>query len=273
MPSWRRPLMWPRFSSSEPSHQTMWSGFVRRADSSTQFSSGVDTQPPKADAGTSRGEAARARRTGGAEVLLQKKCRTRDGELQYGARCAIPRANSFLAEGLHWVDARGAMRGDVAGQEGRCHEYGGDGAEGGNVDGADVVEEGVHNATNQVGAAETQRQADRREDHAFAQDQTHHAASACTERHSQADFMGALRYGEGHYPVDSEGSEQERHGGEACEKKRREAITGHGFIDDLVHRLYIGERQIGIHGLGDVGDALAQCGWVADSADGDRCLR
>src|SRR5580658_9967974 len=84
MPSWRRPLMWPRFSSSEPSHQTMWSGFVRRADSSTQFSSGVDTQPPKVDAGTARGEAARARRTGGAEVPLRKKCRAGGRELQGG---------------------------------------------------------------------------------------------------------------------------------------------------------------------------------------------
>src|SRR5580658_2947318 len=203
MPSWRRPLMWPRFSSSEPSHQTMWSGFVRRADSSTQFSSGVDTQPPRVDAGTSRGEAARALRTGGAEVPLRKKCRTRDGELQYegighrdtkerATQCRTvvgagfkparrssvshQRAALLLAEGLHRVDARGAMRGDIAGKESGCHEYGGDGAKSGNVDGADVVEQAVHRATDQVCATEAQRQADRREDHAFAQDQTHHAA-------------------------------------------------------------------------------------------------
>jgi hypothetical protein len=34
-------------SASEPSHQTIFDGFVRRADSSTHRSSGVDTEPPK----------------------------------------------------------------------------------------------------------------------------------------------------------------------------------------------------------------------------------
>src|ERR1022692_467550 len=34
------------FSASEPSHQTILAGFVRRAESSTQLSNGVDTLPP-----------------------------------------------------------------------------------------------------------------------------------------------------------------------------------------------------------------------------------
>lgn len=42
------------FSVSDPSHHTIFEGFVKLADSSTHFSSGVDTMPP----GLVRGEAA-----------------------------------------------------------------------------------------------------------------------------------------------------------------------------------------------------------------------
>src|SRR5579862_2053437 len=43
------------FSDCDPSHQTIFDGLVRRADSSTQLSSGVDTLSP----GTAYGDAER----------------------------------------------------------------------------------------------------------------------------------------------------------------------------------------------------------------------
>src|ERR1700730_2211173 len=62
-------------SASDPSHQTIDEGFVKRADSSTQHSSGVDTAPPRISfpRGTLRGPMACTRRYGYSRKLWQGK--------------------------------------------------------------------------------------------------------------------------------------------------------------------------------------------------------
>src|SRR6202030_174950 len=64
-------------SPCEPSHQTILAGFVRRADSSTQLSNGVDTEPPCRLRGEHRPTASQRSGSGGTEALSNKNCRAR----------------------------------------------------------------------------------------------------------------------------------------------------------------------------------------------------
>ena len=52
----------------------------------------------------------------------------------------------------------------------------------------------------------------------------------------------------------------QRHGREAREEHRREAVAGHRLVDELLHRLHVRHRQVGIAGADRGGDALLDGG-------------
>src|SRR6185437_15275612 len=148
------------------------------------------------------------------------------------------------AERLHGIDAGSSMRRNVASQQRRNDEETRHDAKGGRVDRTDVEEERMHAPADKIGTDEAENEANGSEDDSLAQDKANDSTHACTQRHAQADFVRALRDGEGHHTVDAESGEQKRNTSEAAEKKSREPVARHRFLDDLIHRFHAGEGQI-----------------------------
>src|ERR1700722_15310251 len=183
------------------------------------------------------------------------------------------RRSLFVAQGHHGIDLSGAARRDVASEQRGEQKCGGDGANGGGVHRVDLIKERVHQGADEVGAAEAEKQSAQRENYAFAENQAKHLRRAGAEGYAQADFMSALRDSERHDAIDSDAGQQEGNGGKTPKQNSPEAIAGEGFVDNLVHRLDLIERQIGIDGKDDGSDALGHAGGVARGANRDSSLR
>src|SRR5580704_863151 len=169
---------------------------------------------------------------------------------------------SFVSQSDQGIDAGGAARGDVASQQSRGQQYGRNRAKCREVDYCDIVKQAVHRAANQIRTAEAEGQAYKSQGRAFLQNEAEHAALAGAERHAQSDFVRSLCHRKRHHAINAQRCEQECHAGEPSKKKSCEAIPSHGFVLDLIHRLDLGERQIGIHGQDDIRNAFAQVGWI-----------
>src|SRR5580692_6470377 len=94
----------------------------------------------------------------------------------WGAACCAPTRTDawwcasglFGAEGVDWVDRRGAARGDVACEHGGGGQAGGDGDVGERVHRADAEEDGGHEAHEDEGGDEAAGYPDAGEDQAVA---------------------------------------------------------------------------------------------------------
>src|SRR5258708_1086821 len=179
----------------------------------------------------------------------------------------------FVAQGDHWIDLGGSQRRDAARQQSRHQQYGRNRAKCREVDYADIVEQAVHRAANKISTTEAEDQPQKSQDHAFLENEGENAALPRTECHAQPDFMRSLCHGKGHHTVNSQRCKQQCHPGEAPKQKSRKAISGHGFFPDLIHRLDLGERQIGIHRQDNIRNAFTQGGWIDGCSHRDAGFR
>jgi hypothetical protein len=130
---------------------------------------------------------------------------------RYGAIAAdlLSGSKSFLlsAERVHWV-CRGCAAGrQVAGQQSSEEKNQPHYPECGEIHCADAEQHGSHGSAYEVGANQTNDQADAGEQEALFYYMADHAIAAGAESHAQSDLMRALGYGEGHHTVDAYGSE------------------------------------------------------------------
>src|SRR6266478_264701 len=183
------------------------------------------------------------------------------------------RQSLFVAQGHHRVNLSGAARGDVASEQRGEQKYGGDGANNGRIHRVDLIKERFHQAADEVGAAEAEKQSAQREEYAFAENQAKHLRGARAQGYAQADFVSALRDSERHDAIDSDGGQQECNGGKTPKQNSAEAISGERFVDNLVHCLDLIERQIGIDGKDDGSDALGHAGRISRRVNRDSSVR
>src|SRR5436190_251955 len=115
----------------------------------------------------------------------------------------------------------------------------------------------------EVGSAESQGKPCQGKKHPFSQHQKQNLAGTCAESHAQTDFMGLLRHGERHDPVNAYGSQHEGNNGKRSKQGRGKAIACQRFVYQLIHSPYPVQRQVGIHGLNDGGNAVGYARGVA----------
>src|SRR6266404_6504777 len=84
------------------------------------------------------------------------------------------RQSLFVAQGHHRVHLSGAARGDVASEQRGEQKNGGDGANSGGIHRVDLIKERFHQAADEVGAAEAEKQSAQREEYAFAENEAKH---------------------------------------------------------------------------------------------------
>jgi hypothetical protein len=103
--------------------------------------------------------------------LRRRSNRTRNSRAVSNAVGHAVRGCLLLAQSLHWVYKRGAVRRDEAGQERGEQQSGGNGAERREINRADIVKNAVHRFSDSVGTRETKDEPDAGEEHPFLQDQ------------------------------------------------------------------------------------------------------
>src|ERR1700761_320206 len=85
--------------------------------------------------------------------------------------------------------------------------------------------------------------------------------------------MRALSHSKRHYAIDAKCGEKQCEHGESSEQHRYEAISTFLLVNNLVHRLHLGEREVRVEGLNDIRDALAGSAGITEGTNGDGCLR
>src|SRR5579864_2756715 len=110
----------------------------------------------------------------------------------------------FVAQGGIGIEAHGAARRDIGGEQGdesKKHSYA---CECDWVRSAHSEKETGQEARDRQGCANADRHSESREPCAFAYDQTQYVRSPGAERHANADFLGAASNREGHNSVDAD---------------------------------------------------------------------
>src|SRR5690348_7989775 len=152
----------------------------------------------------------------------------------------------FAAHGAYWVDAHGAARRDVTGQQGDGDEQRGDARERGGVGRRNAVEQLRHQPREYECAHKAQRRADQRQSEALANNQQENIFAAGAERNANADLVRAPRDRVADHAVNSNGSQRQRNGCKYTEQQHLKTRLRVGFRDDTVHGEDVGDRQIAI---------------------------
>jgi hypothetical protein len=128
----------------------------------------------------------------------------------------------LIAEGNHGIDAHGATRGDVAGEQGDNEKHSGNGGESERIAGADAVEEARHQPRQSKGRKQTDYDAYEREAGSMREDQTHDVTPLRAKRDANADLVGLLRDGVGEDAINSNRRQKKRSDGENPQERRVE---------------------------------------------------
>src|SRR6266849_8164883 len=115
----------------------------------------------------------------------------------------------FVAQGDDGVDAHGASRGYVAGDERDAAEQNRDTEERERIVGADAIDQGGDEASETERSGQADADADKCYAHALAEDHTKNVGGGSAKRDADADFVGALASEVGNYAVDADSGERQ----------------------------------------------------------------
>ena len=134
----------------------------------------------------------------------------------------------LLAQSGHGIDFGGAARRSVASEKSRGQKDGGNGEEGTDVDGADIVEQATKGFADEVNAGKSYGHADQGRGHAFTDQLPKDVRRAGAEGNANPHFVIALRHGKGHHAVNADGGEKQRKPGKTSEDNQGKAIAYEG---------------------------------------------
>src|ERR1700719_1380321 len=159
-----------------------------------------------------------------------------------------------MTQSVEWIDAHGAARGDVAGQERDCAHEDSGGDEGEGVGRPYAVEVTGENTGNGERGSQAESDSNQREFRTFLHDEPEHIAALRAEGETNADFASAPGNEKRENAVDADETESERKRGKRDKQNRSGCGRGHGFINNGAHRPDLTSGDFGV----ETGDGSAK---------------
>src|ERR1035438_6922617 len=104
-------------------------------------------------------------------------------------------------------------------------------------------------ASDKVSSNQADTQPDSSQDHCLFKHQADHLCSTCTESHSQANLVLALRNSESHHTVNAHRRQQQRNRRETEEQRHNKSVAGKIEVLDLLQRAWLRKRDLRINGV------------------------
>ena len=155
----------------------------------------------------------------------------------------------LVTQGDHGVDFRGALRGDITGQQSDGEQHDGGSRKAERVDSAKAVEHVGDVAIREQGCGNSNGDADGDEDGDFAQDEAAYIGTGCPQGHADTDLIRAAADDVGHEAVDADGRQEDGQQSEEGRELGDEPLVGDGAGDLFVERCDISDGKVAVDGV------------------------